>query len=100
MLDTQKTSPEAREKVLQVVPKCPYVKLAACTKTILEILGNYPEDTTRKSLREQMMRKGYPELSDSEGIKDNGERRPNHLGWQNFLPNQLIRKSTDREEDS
>jgi hypothetical protein len=77
-----KTSPEVWEKVLQVVPECPYVKLPTCTKTILEILGNYPEGMTRKSLREQMLQKGYPSYRIRRAIKTMG---PNHLGRQQFF---------------
>ena len=89
-----------------MVPECPYVKLPTCTKTILEILGNYPEGMTRKSLREQMLRKRISELSNSESDKDNGERWPNHLGRQqifrpiNWFANRLAKKEIPKEEST
>lgn len=95
-----KTSPEVWEKVLQVVPECPYVKLPTCTKTILEILGNYPEGMTRKSLREQMLQKGYPSYRIRRAIKTMGKDGRITLEGSNFSPNQLVRQSVGKEGDS
>lgn len=95
-----KTSPEVWEKVLQVVPECPYVKLPTCTKTILEILGHYPDGMTRKSLREQMLQKGYPSYRIRRAIKTMGKDGRITLEGSNFSPNQLVRQSAGKEGDS
>lgn len=100
-----KTSPEVWKKLLQVVPECPYVKLPTCTKTILEILGNYPEGMTRKSLREQMLQKGYPSYRIRRAIKTMGKDGRITLEGSNFRPinwfaNRLAKKEIPKEEST
>ena len=69
-------------------------------KTILEILGNYPEGMTRKSLREQMLQKGYPSYRIRRAIKTMGKDGRITLEGSNFSPNQLVRQSAGKEGDS
>ena len=92
-----KTSPEVWEKLLQVVPECPYVKLPTCTKTILEILGNYPEGMTRKSLREQMLQKGYPSYR---GKMAESPWKAAIFRPINWFANRLAKKEIPKEEST
>ena len=55
---------------------------------------------TRKSLREQMLQKGYPSYRIRRAIKTMGKDGRITLEGSNFSPNQLVRQSAGKEGDS